>query len=212
MARSDTTSWQETFRAAGSGLVAALGRVPGRVVMVTGAARGEGRTTACAGMARAMAQTGMRVVAVDLDLRRPDLHRALGAANPLGASEVLGGIKSLPECLQRLSAAPAGPAADERSLHLLAAGDPPADPGGLFSADALGGLLGDLAAGADLVLVDTPPLLPFADGRIIGAHTAGAVVVVQERRTRASSLDDVAAALRVSGIPALGVLYNQERR
>lgn len=210
MARSGTPSWQETFRAAGSGLLATLGRAPGRVVMVTGAARGEGRTTACAGMAKSLAQTGVRVVALDLDLRRPDLHRALGASNATGASEVLSGVKALSECVQRVAAAPA--AGGDRCLRLLAAGNPPSDPGLLFSDDTLGALLGELSCGADLVLVDTPPLLPFADGRLIGAHVAGAVVVVQERRTRASSLDDVAAALRMSGIPSLGVLYNRERR
>ncbi len=212
MARADTPSWQETFRAAGAGLVAALGRAPGRVAVVTGAARGEGRTTACAGLARALAETGMRVVAVDLDLRRPDLHRGLGAANPVGAAEVLGRLKALPECLQAVTTVAEGPADGGSGVRLLAAGNPPADPGRLLSDGALAPMLAELASDADLVLVDTPPLLAFADGRLIGAHTDGAVVVVQERRTRATALDEVAAALKLSGIPALGVLYNRERR
>ena len=212
MARSPVPSWQETFRAAGSGLLTALGSGTNRVVAVTGADHGDGRTTACAALATALGRTGLRVVAADLDLRRPDLHRRLGASNPAGAAEVLAGVKGLSECVQTVASGPDPAAGEERAVLLLPAGNPPADPAELLTVAALTSLFDALSADADLVLVDTPPLLPFADGRLIGARAAGAVVVVRERRTRTEALDQVGNALRLSGIRPLGLLYNRERR
>ena len=212
MARSPAPPWQESFRAAGSGLVTAVGSDPNRVVAVTGADPGDGRTTACAALATALGRTGLRVVAVDLDLRHPDLHRRLGGSNPVGAAEVLAGVRGLSECVQAVAPSPHPVAGEERAVQLLPAGNPPADPAELLTVAALTSLFDALSADADLVLVDTPPLLPCADGLLIGGRAAGAVVVVRERRTRTEALDQVGNALRLSGIRPLGVLYNRERR
>lgn len=160
----------------------------GLLVVVTSAAPGEGKTTVTAGLARALARAGRPVVAVEADLRRPALARALGvpttAERGLTAA-IVGGV----------------PVADllvevEAGLRLLPAGElPPNAPELLGSADAARVLAELGALGVDVVL-DTAPLLPVADTRELLAH-AGAHRTVLVARPGVADAVELRAAVEL---------------
>jgi Mrp family chromosome partitioning ATPase len=127
-------------------------RRPLRVVAVTSASRGEGRTTTAANLALIAAQEGRTVVLVDGDLRRPSVASLFGLAPRAGIAEVLDGTAELSQAVVRVGA-----------LSVLCAGDV-RDPAAAIRHPRTAALVDQLRAAYDLVVLDAPPALAFADG------------------------------------------------
>lgn len=191
--------WDDAVRVVRSNLAHTLPTLPVPVVLMTGTARGEGTTTVCAGVAAALARSGRRVVAVDMDLRRPALHVALGGHDLVGTWQVLTGDIDAGEALQ---VRPDG-------LRLLAAGPPAGDPAAMLEGPAAGRLLGELAASADVVLVDTAPVPGFADVLSLAGPAGGAVLTVLAGRTSLTAAERAKMTLERAGIPVIGAVLVQ---
>ena len=158
---------------------------PFRLLLVTSPRPGEGKSSVAANLAAVVAQSGRKVVLVDGDLRRPQVHRLFVTGNDRGLSSVLTGEASLQECVQRIDL--------ERNVALLSAGPPPSDPAELLTHERLRLTLEALADAADLVVIDAPPVLPVADP-IILAQVADATLLVatagfSDRREWSDTLD-----------------------
>jgi Mrp family chromosome partitioning ATPase len=165
----------------------------------------EGRTTTVANVAYALASTGLRVVAVDLDLRRPMLHAAFDLPNDVGVVECLKGAGT-ETALQRVETQRPGvrnrPSGG--GLWVLPAGSVPADPGGFLDSKELGGLLAGLRSWADVLVLDTGPLLGSADVIVLSRHVDAMVLLVSARRTTRSGALEAAAAAAQCACPVLG--------
>src|SRR3546814_4287858 len=109
---------------------------------------------------------GPRVVLVDPDLPRPDAHHRVGADNVPGVVDVLLDRRPLEECLQFFEPPTDSPTA--KGLYFLPAGEGAQDPTELLGSPRAGRMLDALAREADIVLLDTPPVLPVADTLVIG--------------------------------------------
>ena len=191
-----------------SNLSVALADIERPTVIVTSAYSGEGKTVTCANLARSLALAGHRVVLVDLDLRHPDAHRILGAHNEFGVSDVLLDRRQVDACLQFIDIGKgAGGAA--RGLYVLATGRPVAEPAELLGAGRMAKLLDALSRQADIVLIDTPPVLPVADTLIIGRMVSGAVMVVEARRTPIPAVQKAKDALIRNQTRLIGVVVNK---
>ena len=142
---------------------------PFTVLLVTSPRPGEGKSSVAANLAAAVAQAGRKVVLVDGDLRRPQVHRLFVTGNDRGLSSILTGEAPLQQCVQRVD--------QDRNVALLTAGPPPPDPAELLSHDRLRRTLASLAGASDLVVIDAPPVLPVADP-IILAQAADATLLV----------------------------------
>lgn len=158
---------------------------PFTVLLVTSPRPGEGKSSVAANLAAVVAQAGRRVVLVDGDLRRPQVHRLFVTGNEVGLSSVLTGEAPLQQCVQRLDR--------DRNVALLTGGPPPPDPAELLSHERLRLTLESLAGASDLVVVDAPPVLPVADP-IILAQVADVTLLVataglSDRREWAETLD-----------------------
>ena len=158
---------------------------PFTVLLVTSPRPGEGKSSVAANLAAAVAQSGRKVVLVDGDLRRPQVHRLFVTGNDRGLSSVLTGEAPLQDCVQRIE--------PERNVALLSAGPPPPDPAELLSHERLRLALESLADASDLVVIDAPPVLPVADP-IILAQVADATLLVatagfSDRREWTETLD-----------------------
>ena len=140
-------SRDEAFRVLRSNLLVAIDDLANPVVVVTSAQEGEGKTTTSVGLARSLALAGPRVVLVDLDLRRPDAHRLLGADNVPGVAEVLQNRRELKDCLQFLPPPKGSPSS--RGLYFVPAGQATANPAELLATPRAGRLLEALAIEAD---------------------------------------------------------------
>jgi non-specific protein-tyrosine kinase len=157
-------------------------------LLVTSSLHGEGRTETAIDLATNVARTGRRVVLVEGDLRRPRLADALGLRKTVGLTDVVTGEVRLDDALQSCEAGP---------IRVLASGAPPPDPGSMLSSRYMTQLLRTLEADADLVVVDSPPLLPFADASILASETEGLLFVIRSGGIRYDlvrrALDSLAA-------------------
>jgi tyrosine-protein kinase len=208
----------EAFRQLRTNLELASGETGARTILVTSALEREGKTTTAANLGVALARAGRRVVLVDLDLRRPSLHRFLDRPSWPGVTDVILGAATLEEALrpvafrgtradnglERGADDRRGPPSAPGSLELLPMGSIPLDPGDLVSERAVGQLLATLRANADLVLVDTPPVLRVGDAMTLSAHADGLVVVFRLNETPRGALSALARELNHSRAPVLG--------
>jgi capsular exopolysaccharide synthesis family protein len=168
-------------------------RRPMRVLAVTSAGRREGRTTTAANLALTAAQEGRAAVLVEADLRRPALARLLGLAPRPGVADVLAGRAELGQATARL-----GP------LAIVAAGDD-RDGGALLRTPAAAALLDQLRAAHELVVLDAPPALAFADGDRLAGDADAALLVV---RAGTTPRQVVRLALEALGDRAAGIVLN----
>jgi len=198
---------EEAYRVLRSNLNVAISDLERATVIVTSAQPGEGKTATSANLARAMALAGQRVVLADLDLRHPDVHRWFGVQNDVGVTDILLGKGSVDDSLKYVEVARGS--TGTRGLYLLPTGAPVANPTELLGTRRMAQLLDALAASADVVLVDTPPVLPVADTLVIGRMAAGAILVVEARKTSVAAIQRAKDALTRSQTRLLGVVVNK---
>lgn len=148
-----------------------------RSLAITSAQAGEGRSTIAAYMALAAAAIGKRVLLIDANLRQPGLHQTLGIANTSGLADLLSGAFPLPEWSSLLSA-------QTERLWVLTAGQPQQEPMTLLSSDAWHALLDAANAAFDLVIIDTAPLLSFAETNRLLARVEQSLFVVRLGKTK----------------------------
>jgi non-specific protein-tyrosine kinase len=189
----------ERVRIARATLVAVLAAREARVVVVTSAREGEGKTTAVADLAVALARDGRHVAVVDADLRDPGLEDRFHLDPGPGLVDVLRGGVALTDL-----APPLRSDVGVGSLRIVVAGADTDEPSELLG--SVGPLLRSLREAADVVLVDTPPVLPFGDAVVVGRHADAAVVVVDPRRTTVAELRSVADRLAV---PVVGAIVDE---
>jgi capsular exopolysaccharide synthesis family protein len=186
-----------------------------RVVLVTGAVDGEGRSTIAANLAAAVALAGRHVVLADTDLRHPVVASLFGLEGRPGLTDVALGHASLSDALVSTPLGPPDAITPKNgsgaggSLHVLPSGPTPIDSGEFVGTRAVAELVSDLAERADLVILDAPPLLPVGDARTL-TTLADALLVVTNldllRRPMLHELSRVLAAIptRVLGFVATG--------
>ena len=204
----ERTSFEEAFRIMRSNLSVALADIDRPTVIVTSANANEGKTLTCAHLAMSFAAAGQRVVLVDLDLRHPNSHRLVGAHNEYGASEVLLGRRTLDEAMQYLEL-PAPPGRSRPGLYFLATGTQVTNPAELLGSGRTARLLEGLSAQADVVLLDTPPVLPVADTLVIGRIASGAILVTEARVTAVPAVQKAKDLLIRNQTRLLGVILNK---
>jgi capsular exopolysaccharide synthesis family protein len=173
---------------------------PPRVIMVTSSVPGEGKTTLAVNLAVALAESGNRVTLVDADLRRPRVTRYLGLVAGVGLTNVLTGSAAIAEVTQ-----PVG----DGGLDVLAAGPPPPNPSELLSSEAMAALVAELASTRDIVVIDTPPLLPVADASAVAGLADGVLLCARWGSVDADQLQRSGAILDRLGAKLLGVVMTQ---
>lgn len=198
-----------------------------RRIMITSAVRGEGKSTTAANLAVACARTGARVVLVDLDLHNPTLHRLFGIPQTPGFAGVAIGESTLEEALVHVpvdpGAAPVpkpsanghrndapGPGAESdarATIGVLTAGLALYDPGEFLQTTPLAELLQRLSEDADLVLIDSPPVLPVSDALTISDHVDGILVLTRFKVLRRSSMQELKRQLDTLRTSALGFVF-----
>ena len=192
----------EAFRTLATSLrFSVLGREK-RVIAVTSASVGEGKSTLCANLALALARGGQRVVILSADLRRPSLAEFFGLSDDVtGLTSVLVGDIPLTDAVV--------PIPDASGLLFLPTGRVPHNPAGVLGSEQMSRLLASLVeSGADYVLVDCPPVLPISDTLALVQHVDGVLVVCVPGQTRADGLQAACNRLQQVGAEIIGVVIN----
>ena len=176
-----------------------------RVMSVTSSTQGEGKSTTTALFAQTMAQMGQRVLLVDADMRRPMLHRYLGAVNTEGLSSVLTDPKLALESLMQNV---------KEGLYRLTAGPVPPDPIQLLSSERCGVVVEMIRqlSNYDQVIFYTPPALLLSVPVLLAEHLDGLIFLVVLARVNRDLPAQALQRLRNTGVDVLGVLANQPER
>jgi len=201
----DDGTQEEALRVLRSNLQVVLSDLHNPTVLVTSCYAREGKTSTCVPLALSMAAAGTRVVLVDLDLRHPDAHRLISRPNDVGVADVLLGRSSLEEALQFVETG------DRAGLYFLPAGSWEQSPAELLGRDRTAVMMERLAEQADIVLVDTPPVLPVADTLVVGRFAAGALLIVEARRTPVPAVLRAKTLLTRNQTRILGLVLNKMR-
>jgi len=173
---------------------------PASALLVTSAEPREGKSTTAANLAVVMAQAGKRVILVDADLRRPSLDKFFGVRNDRGLTDLL--------VSEGLQPADVLKPTEVDGLEILTSGALPPNPAELLGSDSMRNLLRELEERAEMIVLDSPPVLAVADASILGSLVGSALVVVQSGKTRSESCRRGKEALQSSGVKVLGVVLN----
>ena len=172
---------------------------PLHVVQVTSSVEGEGKSTTAANLALMIAEDGRRVLLVEADVRKPSVSRLFGVESAVGMTDVLAGMAELDEVLQ-----PWGDA----GLTILPSGAPAPNPSELLGSARATELFAALRARFDVIVVDSPPLLPVADASVLAPNMDGVVVVFRSGKSRRAHLTAALAQLESVGARVVGTVLN----
>jgi polysaccharide biosynthesis transport protein len=164
-----------------------------RVLAISSANAGDGKTTVVSNLAIALAQAGQRVLLIDGDMRLSRLHQIFEIDHSAGLSEVLAGKTRM---TVRETKVP--------NLFLLPAGT--SGDGNLLFKPSLSEHIKRLRTEFDMLLIDTPPMLQIPDARVLGRHADAMVLVIRAARTSRHAARLACARLADDGIPLLGTV------
>jgi len=170
------------------------------MIQVTSPTAGDGKTTTLANLGVALARAGQQVALVCCDLRRPKLHEFFGMTNDIGFTSVLLGKVPLSAALQQVP--------DQDRLYVLASGPLPPNPSELLSSRRAREVLASLRAEAEIVLIDSPPVLPVSDAMIIAGLVDVTFLVCAADRTSTRDVTRAVEQLRQVGAPLAGAILN----
>jgi capsular exopolysaccharide synthesis family protein len=169
-----SSSAAETFRAARTSLLFAAGQSGHKVFMFTSPSPGDGKSTTVANLALSLAQTNKTVCLVDADYRRPRVQQNFGVQFEPGGVQYLLGEVPLDQALR--------PCAFQNNLTLLTTGGRPKNPGELVASREYAEMVAELRKRFDLVLIDSPPVIPVADATSLSSVVDGIIMVLRIRR------------------------------
>ncbi len=171
-----------------------------KVIVVTSARAGEGKTTTASNIAVAFMQTRHKTLLIDADMRKPNVHQKFNLSRLKGLSTLLNNASTLDETIQHT---------DEPLLDIITAGPTSRDSTELLSSKTLKDTFDELRAIYDIIIVDTPPVCSLTDATLISLISDGVVLVVGEG---AISMRDIKASkehIEKVGSSILGVVYNK---
>jgi capsular exopolysaccharide synthesis family protein len=172
---------------------------PARALLVTSSIQEEGKSTVAANLATAFAESGVSTILVDLDLRRPSVAKIFNTRAE-GLTNLLGSGAAMPET--------AAIATETPNLRILPTGPLPPMPAELLSSETMQSFMESLRSMADLVIVDTPPLLAVTDATIAATFCDAAVIVVRPDKVKRSMMTRSVELLSSTGIRIAGLVVN----
>jgi capsular exopolysaccharide synthesis family protein len=170
----------------------------GRPAMtITSSVPGEGKTTTAVNLGLALADAGVRVLLLDGDLRRPQVAAHLGLPDAVGLTSLLTGTAEVDQAIQPSRGS---------GMQVITSGPEHPNPGELLYGAAMSALMEELRTRADVVLIDSPSLLPVVDAAVLSALSDGAILVTRYGRTRAEQVRQAVVNLEQAGGRLLGTV------
>ena len=166
-------------------------------LLITSSQPSEGKTTTSFAIAQGFARMGRKVLLVDVDLRRPSLHRRLGLDNAKGMSTLLTHQDSVSHVIR---------SSGHQNLDVITSGPVPPSPTELIASTRMEELIGELTAHYDVVVFDSPPILGLADSPLMSALVDGVVFIIESERARRGSLKASLRRLRTMRPMLLGAV------
>jgi len=200
IAKHPTSAFSEAVRSVQTALALSNVDNPPRSICLVSSVPEEGKTALSSALGSLMATGGHRVVLVDCDLRRPQLHRLLGAKRGPGLTEVLAGSHSIEDVTLK---------DDKSGLHILSAGFEVPNPHDLLQSSRMRQLVASLRERYDHVILDTPALLAVSDGLVVANLADATLMLVRWEKTPREVLQTSLRLLRSADARLAGVVMTQ---
>lgn len=175
-----------------------------KTLMVTSAEPSEGKSTTVYKLAQDFAALGQRVLVIDADLRKPNLHRLFKLPNTLGLSNLLTNSISredLPNTFRKVK--------EDSPIWVMTSGTIPPNPADLLSSARMASVLNLMTSRFDLVIIDAPPVIGLSDAPLLGRLTQGTLLVVSSNQVSRNSAKNALKRLRASGSHVVGATLSK---
>jgi polysaccharide biosynthesis transport protein len=176
---------------------------PPQSILVTSAEEGEGKTVTAVNLALSLAKTGSRVLLIDADLRCPRIHLIKDLSNDAGLTNLLDRKDVDDETIENTIQLDHG-----GFLNILTAGDRAENPANLLCSEEMRGLLNKLSKTYAHIIIDSPPVLYFADSTIISTLVDSVLLVVRDNKSSTHTVLKAKKMLRSVGAKIIGMVIN----
>ncbi|KAM3103487.1 GumC family protein [Phormidesmis sp. 146-12] len=193
----------EAFRSLYTNVRLLHSETPVRALVVSSPTPQDGKSTVALYLAQVAAAMGQRVLLVDAELRRPQLHNRLGLVNTKGLSDLVSSNLDYKQVVQQ--------SPQDENLFILTAGQVSRDPVSLLSSVKMQQLMEQFKSAFDLVIYDTPPLIGLADANLVAAKTDGLLLVTRLGKTNRDAQKQALEGLRISPTVILGTVANDSK-
>lgn len=166
-----------------------------QVIQVCSSLQGEGKTTTVLNLAATYAESKKKVIVLDLDFRRPKLHRAFYLPNEKGITDVLTGNITINDAIKH---------SDKLPFDLINRGTKTPYPTALLGSKELEKVMNQLREMYDVILVDCPPILAVSDAVVISKYTDGCLVIVSQKLTEKTAAKEAIKLLKNNNVNLLG--------
>jgi len=191
----------EAFRSLRTNLQFASVDYPIHTLLITSPSPAEGKTTIAINLGAILAQGGLKTSLVDADLRRPNVHKVLGLSNRRGLSSLFVNPNAdVSTNLQQTATA---------NFTVLTAGEVPPNPSELLGSTKMIELLGKLEEFADVIVIDSPPIMAVTDSAVLAPKVDGVLLIVKPGSTHMMAAKQAVEQLRRVGANILGVVLNE---
>lgn len=187
----------ESYKAARTNIMFSLSADDDRIFAVTSYSKGEGKSTVSSNLAISFSKMEKRVLLVDADLRRPNVHNIFKIANEAGLSNIIGKMGDFDEAVHK-SVLP--------NLDILTSGTIPPNPSELLCSQRFIELIHRLNEEYDYVILDTPPVGVVSDALLLKDLVAGFVVVLRERSTTHGDIQNLLDSASLADCKLLGFI------
>ena len=189
----------ESYRTVRTAIFFGVPEGSAKTLLVTSPDKGDGKTTLASNLAIAMAQAGQKTLLIDTDLRKPKLHIIFALDRAKGLSALVSGQLSDHEAIQ---------STDVSGLSVLTAGPDVPNPSELLNNQVFTDKLNDLAKEYDRVILDSPPVMPVSDARILAAASDVTLLVLRAGKSTRNVSRHACELLYSVGAKLLGVIVN----
>ena len=187
----------ESYKAARTNIMFSLSADDQKLFAVTSYSKGEGKSTVSANLAISFSKMEKKVLLVDCDLRRPNIHNIFKIENSTGLSNVIGKMGDFDEAVHR-DVLP--------NLDILPSGTIPPNPSELLCSSRFADLVKRLSEEYDYVIFDTPPIGVVSDALLLKDYVAGFVVVLRERNTTHGDIQNLLESAKLADCKMLGFI------
>ena len=169
-----------------------------KTLVVTSSNAGEGKSTVAGNLAYTFFQNGKRVLITDCDLRKPSLHRKFNVSNEEGLTDVLVGTSKLNNVMKKV----------DDNLYLLTTGTLPPNPAEIIGSNTMENFLEQCKINFDYIILDTPPILPVTDSKLLAIKADATVVVVRSEVSKSKHVSQAFKELEKVNANIIGTILN----
>ncbi len=169
-------------------------------ILVTSSKPGEGKSTVVSNLAVTLALSGKKVILIDMDFRKPKIHKYFRLSNEKGLTNILAGQWMLGEIVEDT---------DTPNLSILTTGPKPPNPAEIMGSHRMSEFLAEVEKAYDYVLIDSPPLLAVTDAAVLSTKMDGTIVVVESGKTEIGHAVEALRNLQNVDANIIGTILNK---